>query len=937
MSTRTRRQRRILHREFLFRVIDRELLSTHGAGDASRLLIQIAAFIIVLGIVFALFARIFSLDLGSGLRLTYTWSAQHLLIATTMLIVGLLAVLGWDNMFPDRRDVLTLGPLPVSTRTIFTAKLLAAGTTLGATVLCFHLVGGLVWPYLFNAETSAFHVPTLTSEPPIAPVDAAGLQTVLEQDLAAVRHSGRLADGAAGIAVGVSTHGVRRVLAFGAARTDSIFEIGSVSKTFTGLLLAHLIEDGRVTLEQPVRELLPQVASLRPFTTEITLLDLVTHRSGLPDMPPAFRGRRPTSQSVVDMAAAYDGRQLEHYLFQRGFGKSSEPSYRYSNLGISVLGHALATRAERDYPTLLRELVAEPLGLADTVVRVSSEQRRRLLPGHDSELEPAPFYEFDALVPPAGIRSTASDLLTLLEAHLHPERLPGGPLQRALITTHRIRTTAPDGRRMALGWFLPTHAVEYSHNGATAGFTADAFFSPEDDTALVVLSNVGPLSVVSADLISAHIHARLKGTPPVAIADVVVPRGGGARALVRQYAAYWVTMFAASLFIFAAIAGIQGVAASLLPRRAFLRVSSLLQMTVFGTIVSVYCLQPIIVSADPIVRAQQPGWSLVSPTYWFLGLFQWLAGVPLLQPLAHRALWALGLALALAAGGYALSYYRVLRKIAEEPDVLPGAARSRRLPPLGDQRQTAIAHFAIRTLLRSAPQRLMMAFYLGLGFAVVILFLKTPRGQSAAISDNPWLDGGVPMILSSLLMLAFAIAGGRVAFAIPKDLRANWIFRIVPLGQGREIVTARRRSLHAVAVAPAVAVWAAVCFAVWPWPMALAHVAVLWLTGALLVELAIADVPKIPFTSAYLPGRSLLHVRVTVLFMLVLPLTYAAAREEWTLLQHPATAGALVAAMAAVWLALRTLLSLGSNAERKLPAFDEPPPDAVTTLNLLYR
>ena len=113
----TKLQFRVLYREFLFRMVDLELLSAHAQGDMSKLFGQFAALLVFLSILFTFPA----LGVGSGrilpqARLLQAWSGEHFLIATTMLVVGLFAVLSWDSTFPDRRDVLVLAPLPVRAR-----------------------------------------------------------------------------------------------------------------------------------------------------------------------------------------------------------------------------------------------------------------------------------------------------------------------------------------------------------------------------------------------------------------------------------------------------------------------------------------------------------------------------------------------------------------------------------------------------------------------------------------------------------------------------------------------------------------------------------------------------------------------------------------------------------------------------------------------------
>ena len=140
-----KRQFRALYRQFLFRVIDLDLVAPEG--DVSRLLGQFAAALVFLGLMFSIGV----MGLGNA-RLppdkfaVVAWGLEHALIATTMLVVGLFAVLSWDSHFPDRRDALVLGPLPVPSRTMFLARIAAGASALGVTVAALNALPGLLLP-----------------------------------------------------------------------------------------------------------------------------------------------------------------------------------------------------------------------------------------------------------------------------------------------------------------------------------------------------------------------------------------------------------------------------------------------------------------------------------------------------------------------------------------------------------------------------------------------------------------------------------------------------------------------------------------------------------------------------------------------------------------------------------------------------------------------
>ncbi len=358
-------------------------------------------------------------------------------------------------------------------------------------------------------------------DPAMAPVSAAELQTVLAKDLDEALKSGELAPSTgAGVSVGVIDHGGRSVFSFGTAKPDSIFEIGSISKTFTGLILAQMITQGKVKLDEPVRELLPPGTVKKPDGAEITLLDLVTQHSGLPRMSDNFHPK-----DDENPYADYTAANLYAFLAKHGVAKPADASYLYSNLGFGLLGQALAERAGLSYPELLKQEVTAPLGLKDTVILLSSDQEGRFIPGHDARHRAAHAWDLVAFAGAGAIRSTAGDMLTYVEANLRPESVKaagadGNTLPAALVASHQLLADAFGGQRIAFAWHYEPDTGNYWHNGATGGYSSYAFFNPKAGYAAVVLLNtsIGKDGSFS-DRLGKHIAERLAGEPAISLAD----------------------------------------------------------------------------------------------------------------------------------------------------------------------------------------------------------------------------------------------------------------------------------------------------------------------------------------------------------------------------------------------------------------------------------
>jgi hypothetical protein len=319
------------------------------------------------------------------------------------------------------------------------------------------------------------------------------------------------------------------------------------------------------------------------------------------------------------------------------------------------------------------------------------------------------------------------------------------------------------------------------------------------------------------------------------------------------------------------------------------------------------------------------------PSYWFLALYQQLNGSmhPALGPLARRAWFGLALVVCGAAVVYTLSYWRTLRKIVEEPDIVPGSLRLRWLPRFGTQPQTAIGQFTVRTLGRSRQHRLILGFYLGIGLAFTSLLLN---GSGAGV-NNPWREKSMLLWAASVMMIVLAAVGTRVAFALPLDLRANWIFRVIGVPGGLESRAASRRAMLLLSVAPVWLATALVCLTLWPGRQNAAHLVVLGLLGLMLADVCLMRFQKVPFTCSYLPGKSRFHM----LFLGALGVLLIGSNGtmlERDALRETGSMAVMLALLAIAFVAVRwTTIALAKSDDREL-LFEEEVPPAVQGLGL---
>ena len=325
-----------------------------------------------------------------------------------------------------------------------------------------------------------------------------------------------------GIVVGVVGPDGRRVVAHGELATDApaevngdtVFEIGSITKVFTAILLADLAAEGALELETPVQRLLgPDVAVPTRNAAEITLLNLTTHSSGLPRMPNNFR-----PADAGNPYADYTVAQLYEFLASHELERDIGAEVEYSNLGTGLLGHALALSQETDYESLVSTRLLEPLGMSDTSITLSPSQRERLAIGHSVQLRPVANWDLPTLAGAGALRSTVNDMLTFVEANLG---LGESPLQEEVAETHPSRRDFPaPGMRIGLGWVIRGgHGRElHWHNGGTGGYRSFLGFDLESRTGVVVLSNSGD----SVDDLGFHLlDSRYRLVVPPALRTVV--------------------------------------------------------------------------------------------------------------------------------------------------------------------------------------------------------------------------------------------------------------------------------------------------------------------------------------------------------------------------------------------------------------------------------
>jgi D-alanyl-D-alanine-carboxypeptidase/D-alanyl-D-alanine-endopeptidase len=330
-----------------------------------------------------------------------------------------------------------------------------------------------------------------------------------------------------GIVVGVIDANGRRVVSYGSLAKDdtrrlggdTVFEIGSMTKVFTSLLLMDMTRRGEVALTDPVAKFLPDGVKVPERNgRKITLADVSTQTSGLPRMPSNF-----APKDLANPYADYSVRQMYDFLSGYQLTRDIGSQYEYSNFAVGLLGHVLSLRAGMSYEALVRSRICEPLGMADTRVTLTPEMKARLAVGHGPTANPVANWDIPTLAGAGALRSTANDMLIFLAANLGFIKTP---LAQAMADEVSIRKPVSSGMEIAYGWHVQTKdgSSIIWHNGGTGGYRTYMGYDPKARTGVVVLSNIS--TAEGQDDIGRHLlnasYPLLKVAPPVEHTEVTL-------------------------------------------------------------------------------------------------------------------------------------------------------------------------------------------------------------------------------------------------------------------------------------------------------------------------------------------------------------------------------------------------------------------------------
>lgn len=266
---------------------------------------------------------------------------------------------------------------------------------------------------------------------------------------------------------------------------NTLFEIGSISKTFTATLLAYLAQTQQLSIDDPITNYLPDSITANPDLQRITLKQLANHTSGLPRMPPNIDAT--AAPHPLDPYKDYTQEHL--YDFLESYRATTPPDsiYLYSNLGYGLLGNILSTIYGKPYNEMVQEIICQPLGLKNTT-EFPAPDSQYVAKVYNKQGQETPLWTFDAFAAHGALKSSVKDLLTYAKAHF---KIPETDLEHALARTRQFTYFNPPDTDVGLAWHMNLVGDEliYWHNGSTFGSSSYIAFSPDRKMAVVVLSN----------------------------------------------------------------------------------------------------------------------------------------------------------------------------------------------------------------------------------------------------------------------------------------------------------------------------------------------------------------------------------------------------------------------------------------------------------------
>jgi CubicO group peptidase (beta-lactamase class C family) len=263
----------------------------------------------------------------------------------------------------------------------------------------------------------------------------------------------------------------------------TLFEIGSISKTFTSTALASMVSEGKVKLSDPVQQYLPTTVTLPIKNNKpITLLSLANHSSGLPRLPSNMSMADP-----LDPYADYTTKLMYEFLNEHTLQHEVETHQEYSNLGYGLLGHVLSLIDKKPYEQVINDRVLKPLKMNSTFVDVPKTHQHHLSNGHNAQLEKTKLWDLNTLAGAGALKANIKDMALYLLANVTHQTLAN----EFRLTQASTSINKKGDTHISLAWIhnQTENKNLLMHDGGTGGFRSFIGFDINNKKGIVILAN----------------------------------------------------------------------------------------------------------------------------------------------------------------------------------------------------------------------------------------------------------------------------------------------------------------------------------------------------------------------------------------------------------------------------------------------------------------
>jgi CubicO group peptidase (beta-lactamase class C family) len=277
--------------------------------------------------------------------------------------------------------------------------------------------------------------------------------------------------------------------------SKNLYEIGSISKTFTGILLAKAVTENKIRLNDPVNKYLPKNIPVIKFGNDtLKIVHLSNHTSGLPPLPDNFG-----ATDLINPYKDYDEKKLLEYLKHASLSRKPGEKLEYCNLAVGLLGYILQQVNKMSFEKMATNYITSKAGMTDTRQFLVKKDSALFVQGYNESILPQSQWDFKALAAAGSLRSNAEDMLKYAALNLEAT---DNKLLKAIILSHQ--PTFEDGQqKIGLNWFIQNWGwgPVLFHGGATGGYRSLLAINAKTKNAVIILSN----TAVSNDEVGAAI------------------------------------------------------------------------------------------------------------------------------------------------------------------------------------------------------------------------------------------------------------------------------------------------------------------------------------------------------------------------------------------------------------------------------------------------